>query len=243
MIFIISCSQEQKDLQNTQKTTQKKNLTIDDIIVLPNDFQVKYKIEKEEDLNYKNITRKQIRITVPSDLSKDELQNNIKHVVKYLYNKSNPDGISVLVYESGDNVMSAYTVAMGEFAPYGNWSLISANHTIDNYKIEVDIKDSYFNPRPKLLSTGSNVFLYKDQKYDRNRKEFVPASEVGLSKSINSWVEEDIIIFVPNNISAKILDVYKENLAGVEYFIRYKVAVSIQGNYYEGWVHDYEVKS
>lgn len=219
-----------------------KDITIDDLVVLPADFEPRYKIQNEEDLSYSNINRRQIRITVPYGLNKVELENNLKHATKFVYNKYKPDGISVFAYEDGDNVMSAYTVAKCDFAPFGDWGKISASNKLDNYKVQIDIRDAYFKPKTSTFEKGSVVKLFREEKWDRNKKDFVPAKDVALSKSINSWVEEDIIAYVQNNSSAKILDVYKEKFPDGSDFIRYKVLVSIKGKNFEGWVHGEEVR-
>ncbi len=218
-----------------------KDITIDDLVVLPADFEPRYKIQNEEDLSYSNINRRQIRITVPYGLNKAEIENNLKHATKFVYNKYKPDGISIFVYEDGDNIMSHYTVAKGDFAPFGDWGKITSSSKLDNYKLQIDIQEAYFKPKTLTLEKGSVVRLFREEKWDKKKKDFVPAKDVALSKSINSWDEEDIIAYAQNNSSAKILDVYKEKIVGFD-FIRYKVRVTIKGKNFEGWVHGDEVR-
>jgi len=232
----ISCSESPKQKIESKTISVKKNFTINDLITLPANFQAKYKIARTEDLSYKNktgknINRRQIRITIPSDLTRDELKKNIKLITKKIYNKYKPNGISILVYENGDNIMSAYTVAKGDFAPYGMWSKISSDNNLQNHKLSILINEAYFQPKKKTFTKGSTVKLFN--KDDKN---------VALSKSINSWVKEDIIIYVPNNTKGKIIKVHKENIAQGYEFIRYKVSVSKNGKTYKGWVHDFDVK-
>lgn len=219
-----------------------KEITIDNLIVLPADFESRYKIQNEQDLSYNDINRIQIRITVPHGLNENELENNLKHVTKFVYNKYKPDGISIFVYENGDDVMSGYTVAKSDFAPFGEWDKISSNNSLQNYKLKIDIRESYFKPKVTTLEKGSSVKLFREKKWDIKKKDFVPATNVALSKSINSWAEEDIIAYAINNSSAKIVDVHVEKLTDGSDFIRYKVLVSIEGKDYEGWVHGEEVK-
>lgn len=221
---------------------------IDNLIILPTNLQPKYKIKKEEDLSYRDtkngqlIKRIQIRITVPAGLNKNELENNLKHATKTIYNKHKPNGISIFAYEDGDNVMSAYTVAKCDFAPFGDWGKITTSKKINNYKTNIDIREAYFKPKVSTYGKGASVKLFREEKWDRKKKDFVTAKDVALSKSINSWVEEDIIAYAQNNSSANILDVYKEKFPDGSDFIRYKVRVSIKGKNFEGWVHGEEVR-
>ena len=247
-LLFISCSKESEQKVQSKSSNTKKNYTIDDIFVLPTEFQTKYKIENEEDFSYRDkkngqlIKRIQIRITVPPNLNKSELENNLKHATKIIYDKHKANGISVLAYENGDNIMSAYTVAKSIFAPFGDWGKISASNKLDNYKVQINVRDVYFKPKTSTFEIGSLVKLFRDEKWDSKKKDFVPAKDVALSKSINSWVEEDIIAYAQNNSSAKIIDVHKEKYSDGSEFIRYKVLISIKGKNFEGWVHGEEVR-
>ena len=247
-LLFISCSKESEQKGQNQSTNTNKNYTIDDFVILPTDFQTKYKIENEEDFSYRDkkngqlIKRIQTRITVPPSLNKNELENNLKHAIKTIYDKHEPNGVSVLAYENGDNVMSAYTVAKSIFAPFGDWGNITSSNNLDNYKVQINIYDAYFKPKTSTFEKGSLVKLFREEKWDRKKKKFVPAKNVALSKSINSWVEEDIITYAQNNSSAKIIDFHKEKYSDGSEFIRYKVLVSKEGKNYEGWVHGEEVK-
>ena len=150
-IVFYSCnSKNSKNINNTAVNDNEQAVTIENKIQIPVDFNKQYEIRKEEDLSYSNITRKQLRITVPSELSKSDLENNIKHLVIEYYKSKKPDGISVLVYEKGDNVESAYTVAMGEFAPFGNWEKINKNTSLNDYQLNIEFKESYFQPNSTL---------------------------------------------------------------------------------------------
>ena len=246
--LFISCSKDSEQKLPDKLISSVENFTIDNLIILPKNFHPKYKIQNEEDLSYRDnkngqlIKRIQIRITVPPGLNKSELENNLKHATKTIYDKHKPNGISVFAYEDGDNVMSAYTVAKCDFAPFGDWGKISASNKLDNYKVQIDVRDAYFKPKTSTFEKGSVVKLFREEKWDRNKKDFVPVQDVALSKSINSWVEEDIIAYVQNNSSAKILDVYKEKFPDGSDFTRYKVLVSIKGKDFEGWVHGEEVR-
>lgn len=246
--LFLSCSKDSEQKMPDKSINSEENITIDNLTILPMNFQPKYKIQKEEDLSYRDnkkgqlIKRIQIRITVPAGLNKSDLENNLKHATKSIYNKHIPNGISIFAYEEGDNVMSTYTVAKCDFAPFGDWEKITSSSKLDDYKLQIDIREAYFKPKTLTLKKGSVVKLFREEKWDRKKRDFVPAKDVALSKSINSWVEEDIIAYAMNNSSAKILDVYKEKFSDGSDFIRYKVLVTINGKDFEGWVHGEEVR-
>lgn len=216
-------------------------LPIDKKIVLPVGFHKKYTIQKEENLSYKNINRRQIRITIPSGLKKSEVRDNIKHAVKQIYKKYKPDGISILVFEAGDNIESFYTVAKGDFAPYGIWKKIRKNIPLKDYELSIKTKESYFQPKSGIVKKGSSVKIYNDKKYDLNKRKFVKAKNISLSNSAKSWMTEDIIVKVPNYSVATIVDSYKEKLINGSELIRYKVKVNYKGKTYIGWVHGEQI--
>jgi hypothetical protein len=231
-----------KSGQNNQEKDQSKSVTLEEKISLPVGFVIKYKIIKEEDLSYNGIKRFQYRITIPSTLNKEDVENNIKQIVLSNYKRFQLDGISILVFEEGDFISGAYTVAMGEFAPFGDWSKIEKNKPLQSYELKIEYKEKYFQPKEITLDKGSIVTLYKDKEWNIDQKKFVKATSVPLSNSTREWNKENIIIKIPNNTSAKILDVYKEKLIDDSEFIRYKVTVTYQGKKYEGWINNEEVK-
>ena len=241
---LFSCKENntlnKKDKAETLELTD--NVSINQIISIPNDFIKNYEIKKEEDLSYDGIKRIQIRIVVPSGLDKSTIENNIKYAVIESYNKIKSAGISVLVYEKGDNIESAFSVAKGDFAPNGKWEEISNGISLNNYKLNVNLNDPYFQPKEKTSEINTIITLYKSEEWNRAKGEFVKATFVPLSNSAREWNEENIIVKIPNNSKGKIIEIYKEKITGGSEIIRYKVAVTHQGKNYEGWIHIDEIK-
>ena len=245
LLQLIGCKNEsERDVSKNDDLIQEEQssdiITINDIINIPTDLIVAYKIVKEENLSYSNINRRQIRISIPLGLTRQDITLNIYHSIKMTYNKYKPDGISVFVHQITDGSKFGGIIANADFAPYGKWDKIKSGVPLNKFDVNIDIQEWYFKPQEKTIKIGSNVKL-SDTKWDSGRKEFVPANYVPISKSINSWFDEDIIVRVPSNANVTILDDYKERLSNGEMFIRYKVKVLYKGKTYIGWVHGDEV--
>jgi hypothetical protein len=243
--FILFSCKENNSSNKKEKTETIElttNISINQIISIPNDFIKNYEIKKEEDLSYSGIKRTQLRIVVPSGLDKSTVENNIKSAVIESYNKIKSDGISILVYEKGDNIESAFSVAKGDFAPNGKWEEISNGISLDNYKLNIDLNEPYFQPKESTSEINATITLYKFEEWNRTKGDFVKAYFVPLSNSAREWNEENIIVKVPNNSKGKIIDVYKEKITGGSEIIRYKVEVEHKGKTYEGWINSDEIK-
>lgn len=115
-----------------------------DKLEIPAGFTKRYIIQEVEDFSYGNVDRKQLRITLPVGLSKQEVELNIVHATKYYYDKNKPDGISILGYTKNDDIRYFYTVAMGEYAPNGDWGSIGNNIPINKFKLKIEFNRSYF---------------------------------------------------------------------------------------------------
>lgn len=225
---------------NKGTSTHPEKKTIEEIVQIPTDFTLNYTLEKEEDLSYNGIVRNQLRITIPTGLTKEDIENNIKKAVLDCFKKNESDGISVLVFEKGDNIESAYTVAMGEFAPMGNWNLVQTNANLSTFKIKIEFKEAYFNPKAQTFKKGDSVKLYKEKAWSRTERKMVNVTSVPLSKSAREWTEEFIIINIPNNTLAKIVEIHKEKLTDGSEFIRYQVETQYNGKKYTGWINSEE---
>ena len=239
-----SCKENKtSNKQEKAETTELTNKTsINEIISISEGFMKNYEIKKEEDLSYGGIKRTQLRIVIPSGLDKETVENNIKYAVIESYSKNESNGISILVYENGDNIESAFSVAKGDFAPNGKWDEISSGISLENYKLNIDLNEPYFKPKEKTTEKNASVILYKAEEWNRTKRAFVKANSVPLSNSAREWTEENIIVKVPNNSKGKIIDVYKEKITGGSEIIRYKVEVKYKGKTYEGWINSDEIK-
>ncbi len=196
------------------------------LLGIPQDFQPNYEIVSyDEDANYRShrrmIERKVARITVPEGLSKGELEFNLKHAAMKVYETYKPDALMIFAYKEGDKTQSTYTAGRCVFAPYGKWENANKKVPLKDYKAAIDIKDSYFKPTVKILPRGAKVKL-KDKYSNR----------VGISKTPDSFVDEDIIFQVPNGTPATIIghDKWTEDL------VVHKVRVKYGGKNRVGWV-------
>jgi len=237
-----SCKLEPSN-QNTQVSNINNKTLIEDIIKVPEDCIKQYEVKLEENLSYSGIDRRQIRITVKSGLDKSTVDNNIKLATIEFYNKYQPKGISIVMFEEGDNIESAYTVAMGEFAPFGEWNKISSSSQLGNYKIKIQYKDAYFRPKEESIEVGKEIILFNEKEWNTAKRDFVPGKFVGLSKSAREWTDEFIIIKIPNNTKGSILDIHKEKMNDGSLFIRYKITVNFEGKNYIGWISIDEIKN
>jgi hypothetical protein len=243
-LILFSCKENKSSNQKEKVEISEiaKNISIDEIINIPKDFSKSYDIEKEEDISYGGVKRTQLRIVIPSGLDKETVENNIKYAVIESYNKKESNGISILVYENGDNIESAFSVAMGDFAPNGKWEEIDSGFSLENYKLNIDLNEPYFKPKETTTEKNASVILYISEEWNRTKRAFVKANSVPLSNSAREWNEENIIVKVPNNSKGKIIDVYKEKITGGYEIIRYKVKVKYKGKTYEGWINSDEIK-
>jgi len=143
--------------------TDKKKFSFDDYI--QKDKIREYKIIKEDDLSFKALgqknlsdytleeieslpinTRKEYRIVVPIDITKEELESTIAKCIK---DKSieNPDidEIVVFVYDNEEKINMAYTLGKAEWCPNGEWAdvtpEIARSNIRDSYKIIYNIKE------------------------------------------------------------------------------------------------------
>lgn len=242
-ISIYSCNTNKGKNPNTIiPSATKTSISIENIIKIPTDFTKEYKIIKEEDLSYKDIIRKQLRVTVPAGMDKLKIENNIKHLIIEYYNTKKPDGISISMYENGDNIEMAYTVAMGEFAPNGDWEKVNKNISLEQFQLRIEYKESYFQPKKATINIGSKVTISKKEEWNIKERKFVPASSVPLSNSAREWTSENIIVRIPNNSKAEITDIHKEKLSNGSEFVRYKIRTTYKGKAYQGWINSDEIE-
>lgn len=114
-------------------------------------YQIKYNIESEQCLCFSVIRRREIRISLPAGLTKDEVRYNVKHCIVSDFNKNKPDAISVLAYCRDDvlfNIDGMYNVARAVFAPYGKWERaeegFAYNLPVDKFAFTIDFYEGYF---------------------------------------------------------------------------------------------------
>ncbi len=172
---------------------------INSVLKVPKDFSPVYKIVQIDDLSSREIRKTRVHITFPLGLSKEKIITNIKHVIISLYKKNRPKAISILAYKEGDTLGYGFTVAMSQFAPYGEWGkAVEGNHALDKYELKTTFLDSYFLPVIQTrfglnISQRKNIYKGVVAAQDRANKEAerlypTDASKIPMNKlSTYDW--------------------------------------------------------
>jgi len=172
--------------------------------------------------------RKSIKISVPSGLSQNDLQDNLKHAARVLYEKHKPNALMVFAYREGDSTSDVYSAGRCVFAPYGKWEKASEIVSVEKYEAAIDFAPVYFKPQKDEIAQGATVQLQSEK-----------SKKVCLSKWKSSWYEEDMVVCVKNGTKAEVLQSYKMVLQTNE-MIRYKVQLKKGRKWLIGWVWDDE---
>ena len=151
-----------------------------------------YEIVETDDDPWNGAIRKQYRVLVPSDISKDELKSTLIQIVidKTSENKD-IDAIAIFAYDRKEDINDAYTFGTMNWCPNGNWGdvtpEIASNNDRSSYEYVFDIKDKVGDKnieRPTDLEFEINDYYYvcSDAEWDK----------IDLSDPY-AFVDEDII--------------------------------------------------
>jgi len=172
-VIIIIIPSEDKEKKENKSTPQqssseietnvdKKDFSFDDYIQI--DKIREYEIIKEDDLSTLALDgrlsdytseeiaslpvniRKEYRIVVPIDITKEELESTIAKLIKdKAIENPDIDEIVIFVYDSKEKIDGAYTLGKAEWCPNGEWAgvtqEIAKNNIRDSYKIVYNIKE------------------------------------------------------------------------------------------------------
>lgn len=136
-----------------------------------------YEIVETEDDPSGSAIRKQYRVLVPSDVSKEELKATLIQIVmdKTSENK-NIDAIAIFAYDRKEDINDAYTFGTMNWCPNGNWGdvtpEIASNNDRSSYEYVFDIKDKVGDKnieRPTDLEFEINDYYYvcSDAEWDK----------------------------------------------------------------------------
>lgn len=109
--------------------------------------------------------RKEYKIVVSSDISKEELKATMKHIVVQ-ETKNNPDidEIVVFAYDREEDSKGAYTFGKMEWCPNGNWDGvtpgIASSNDRSSYKYLFHIKDKVGNISNANVPTKEEFRIY-----------------------------------------------------------------------------------
>lgn len=140
-------------------STNSQSKTIETILGLQGNFTPSYKIAEVRDVSSSSVKRYVVSLTLPSSLSKEEVEQNFKHAILQTYKDKEPNAIIVWGYQDGDDIKHAFTVGEAVFAPYGKWeSADDSDGSLRNYQVIINVNDSYLNGK-KTLSVGDVITL------------------------------------------------------------------------------------
>jgi hypothetical protein len=88
------------------------------------------------------------RIVVPTGLSADELEDNLRHANKAIFEKKPVDAQIVFAFKEGGDMKGPYTAGRLEFGPDGVWNDAAPNTPLDRFRATVDLDGRYFQKAP-----------------------------------------------------------------------------------------------
>jgi len=169
-------------------------------IVSVNDLSIKAFTKKVSDYSASELKRlplnirKEYRIVIPSDISKEELKATMKHLV-VLETEKDPDidEIIVFAYDRKEDSESVYTFGKMEWCPYGTWGSVTPNIASSNdrssYKYVYHITDKVGKISATSIPTKREFSIYDsfekalsaDQNIDEGIVKLKVAKELGIS--------------------------------------------------------------
>lgn len=191
LFFTLGCltTDDSKDISNEQLETLKVdeeqtaliNSDENKIKTIPSSYDsslVKdYEIVETEDDSWNNAIRKQYRVLVSTDISKEELKATlIQIVLDETDNNPDLDAISIFAYDRRTDINGIYTFGKLDWCPNGNWgdvtSEIASNNDRTTYEYVFDIKEkvgTVSSDKPtKLEFEIYNYFLIScDNEWDK----------------------------------------------------------------------------
>lgn len=189
-------------------TTLEKTVTSSDIRVPEYDSTLvrNYEIVKTEDISIKALDkplsaystseienlpmniRKEYRVVVPSDISKEELKSTLIQVVmdktsEYL----DIDEVAVFAYDRKEDADGIYTFGRGEWCPNGDWagvtSTIASTNDRSSYQYNFDIKDKVgsIDASDSPTEREFEIHDYYDARLLEETKKLIEAEDAGIS--------------------------------------------------------------
>jgi hypothetical protein len=149
--------------------------------------------------------RKEYRIVVPSDISKEELKASMKHLVSQETKKNHDiDAIVVFAYDRKEDAKSVYTFGKMEWCPNGDWGgvtpEVASTNDRSSYKYVFNIRDKVGNISNANIPTKEEFVIYdafeKDLLADPNVSEKIITQRVAEKFSISEEKLNQIYIKV-----------------------------------------------
>lgn len=189
-------------------------------------FAAKYVKRRAERFDIPGANRLNVRVSVPTGLSRADLESNVRHALLTYYENASVKlgAVDVLAYAS-EKVDGAYTAAKGTFAPNGQWSEADKGVAVERWRVTLEYEESYFAPK-SALGVGSQTALVSEG-----------GSAISISRSASSWNDADILARLSPGTKVRILG--EQNFGAIR---RYEVE-ALGAVRARGWVHTYAVKS
>jgi len=136
--------------------------------------------------------RQILRITVPTEISKEQLENTLKYIVSLKTKEDNDlDEIIIFAFDNKNDVDSFYTFGKLLWAPNGKLGNttpnIAKNNIRDNYKFAIDIKGKVGNIKKKDIPSKRELEIYNEI----------------MSEKYWGWQEEDYLPIVMKKFNIK----------------------------------------
>ena len=131
--------------------------------------------------------RKEYRVVVPSDISKEELKSTLIQVVMDKTSE-NPDidEVVVFAYDRKEDADSIYTFGRVEWCPNGDWagvtSTIASTNDRSSYQYNFDIKDKVgsIDASDRPTEREFEIHDYYDARLLEETKKLIEAEDAGL---------------------------------------------------------------
>lgn len=228
-LFVFGCTQQRQspDKPSVVANKQSPEVQITNTVPKFSDEQTSFtQVGELEDISTAEAKRMTIRIKVPLGRTKEELTATLERAAREVEEKTKANAVSVFAYRPQDKTDGAFTAGMAEYAPNGEWANAAQSGPM---QVKVELNELYFAAPTEKLSVQSVIKLKADSAEEK----------VGISREFGSWLEEDIITYVPLGTEAKILEVKSQPLGSSE-LVRYQI--STDGGRVIGWVHEWNVK-
>jgi hypothetical protein len=119
-----------------------------------------YELFKARRMDNGPIPRVSARAWIPGGLSKQDLEANIVHGIHraYRWSDDRPGAVAVAMFTTRDFSKSP-AVAVGDYAPYGDWAKANANVSLDKWRVKLTINrpDYFGQAKPASDSDASEV--------------------------------------------------------------------------------------
>jgi len=192
ILFFFNCNKAKNEKINTKTESKLETIKIESPkveteykIVFDSTKISTYKIEDSEIDSFKPMTKKlseyetqelidlpkYIRLTlsivVPSDITKENLENTMKSIVHKKSTKDNDiDEIMIFAYDNKSDIGMGYTFGKLLWAPKGKIGnatpKIAINNNRDNYKFDIKIKDKVGNIKKSDIPTKRELQIYSE---------------------------------------------------------------------------------